>query len=190
MFNLLETIYIKDKRARNIEYHNNRFNKTREELFGIKSGFNLLSIISPPTNSIYRCRVLYNKEIKAIEYIPYYPKDIKTISFINSQIEYKYKYENRDELNSLKNQNSDEVIIIKDNLVTDTTIANIAFLDKNKKWITPDKPLLNGTMRQKLIDNGFLYTRDIKKDEIFNFDSIALMNAMVGFKIINPKFIN
>jgi len=190
MFNLLETIYIKNKTARNIEYHNRRFNKTREELFGIKDEFDLLSIISPPTNKIYRCRVVYNRDIKSIDFIPYYPKEIKIISFVNSKIDYKYKYENRDELNSLINPNSNEVIIIKNNLITDTTIANIAFLDKNKRWITPHKPLLNGTIREKLIDSGFLYTRDIKKDEILNFDSIALMNAMVGFKIINPIFMD
>jgi len=190
MFDLLETIYIKNQNARNIKYHNRRFNQTRKELFGIKSQLDLLSVISPPTDEIYRCRIIYNRDIKSIDYIPYKTKEIKTISFVNSQIDYKYKYENRDEINSLVNPNSDEVIIIKDNLITDTTIANIAFLDKNRKWITPHKPLLNGTTRQRLIDIGFLYTRDIQKDDIFNSHSIALMNAMVGFKIINPIFIN
>ena len=183
MSNLLETIYIKDKKPREIEYHYLRFNRGREELFRVKDNFNLSSIISPPTNDIYRCRVIYNRDIISVEYIPYIYREIETLSIVESDIDYRYKYEDREMLNSLKSKESDEVIIIKDNLVTDTTIANIAFLSKDG-WITPKKPLLEGTTRERLIDSGLLTTRDIKKDEILSFNGIALMDAMVGFRIM------
>jgi len=185
MSNLLETIYVKDKKARYLDYHNRRFNRARREIFGVKDSLDLSSLILPPANDLYRCRVIYNKNIELIEYIPYVYKEIKTLSFVVSDIEYNYKYEDREELNNIKSKGSDDVIIIKNNLITDTTIANIAFLDKDR-WITPTRPLLEGTTRERLINSGFLYTRDIKKDEILGFNGIALMNAMVGFKIINP----
>jgi len=188
MSNLLETIYIKDKKARYLDYHNRRFNKSRKEIFGVKESLDLSTLILPPTNNLYRCRIVYNKNIEIIEYIPYIYKEIKSLSFVVSDIDYRYKYEDREELNKLKSTSSDDTIIIKNGLITDTTIANIAFLDKNR-WITPTKPLLEGTTRERLINSGLLITRDIKKDEILGFDGIALMNAMVGFKIIKPILI-
>jgi 4-amino-4-deoxychorismate lyase len=188
MRNLLETIYIKDKKARYLNYHNMRFNRSRQEIFGIKDTLDLSTVISAPTNDLYRCRVVYNKNIELIEYIPYVYKDIKSLSFVSSDLDYRYKYEDRESLNNLDFNSSDDVIIIKNGLVTDTTIANLAFLQKDR-WITPSKPLLKGTTRERLIDSGFLIERDIKKDDILAFDGIALMNAMVGFKIIKPILI-
>ena len=189
MFNLLETIYVKDKKARYIEYHNKRLNRVREELFGAKDFIELSSLISPPTDDIYRCRVIYNINIVSIEYIPYIYKEINILSFVDSDVDYRYKYEDREELNSLKSKNSDDVIIIRNGLITDTTIANIAFLHQGS-WITPNIPLLEGTIRERLINSGLLIERDIKKDEILSFNGIALMNAMVGFKIIKPILID
>ena len=68
--------------------------------------------------------------------------------------------------------------------MTDTTIANIAFFD-GKTWFTPTTPLLQGTTRARLIDEGFLKLRDIKKEDIKEYSRFALMNAMIGFCIQN-----
>ena len=37
----------------------------------------------------------------------------------------------------------------------------------------------------KLLDEGFLHTRKIKKEDLKNYTQVALMNAMIGFKILN-----
>ena len=109
-----------------------------------------------------------------------------TLKVVTSDIIYNYKYANREELNILlqKQHDADEIIIEKEGYLTDTTIANIAFYD-GKQWFTPEKPLLKGTMRAKLLDEGFLHTRKIKKEEISDYTHVALMNAMIGFKILN-----
>jgi len=39
-------------------------------------------------------------------------------------------------------------------------------------------------MRQKLLDEGFLHTRDIKKEDLSHYTQVALTNAMLGFKIL------
>ena len=75
----------------------------------------------------------------------------------------------------------DEILIEKDGYLTDTSIANIAFYD-GEQWVTPAIPLLKGTMRQKLLDEGFLQTRNIKKEELTHYTQVALTNAMIGFK--------
>ena len=79
------------------------------------------------------------------------------------------------------------MIIEKKGYLCDTTIANIAFFD-GKQWFTPTHPLLKGTMRQKLLDEGFLETKKIKKDNLSDYSQVALINAMIGFKIL--KHIN
>lgn len=107
------------------------------------------------------------------------------MKIISAKVDYPYKYANRDCLNSLLDSADtyDEILIEKEGYLTDTSIANIAFYD-GKQWVTPKNPLLKGTMRQKLIDEGFLRTKQIRADEISDYTQVALMNAMLGFKIV------
>ncbi len=182
---LLETIKIENGLINNIEYHQKRFDNSREKLFNTKEKINLEDIIIPPKSGLFRCRILYDKDIKTIEYLPYTAKTFRNFKITDSNIDYSFKYVNRSELDELRAKYSDfdEVIIEKNGLVTDTTISNIAFFD-GQNWITPSSPLLNGTMRAKLIDEGFLKTKDIKANEIKNFTKFALINAMIGFREI------
>jgi len=36
-----------------------------------------------------------------------------------------------------------------------------------------------------LIDEDFLQTKDIKKEDLSHFSKVALINAMVGFKVLD-----
>jgi len=67
--------------------------------------------------------------------------------------------------------------------VTDTSIANIAFYD-NGMWKTPKNPLLKGTTRARLIDEGKLIEADIRVNELRNFSKVALLNAMIDFDVL------
>jgi len=180
----IETIKILDGKVYNIEWHNRRFNQTRLDIFGLDKSINLIEYINPPPIGLFRCRIVYNIDIISIEYIPYSPKVINSFKIVQSNIDYKYKYSNRDELNSLKESANgyDDIIIEKNGLLTDTTIANIAFFDENE-WITPKTPLLKGTIRAKLVNRGFLIPKDINSDKLKHFSNFALMNAMIGFQI-------
>ena len=183
---LLETIRIKDGKVYNIEYHNRRVDRSRFELFGIDSKIDLRDYIAPPRdNGIFRCRVIYNRsDIVSVEYIPYKKREFKSFIIIDSNIEYKYKYSNRDKLNRLKEQYSkySDIIIKKSGFLTDTSIANIAFFD-GSSWVTPKNPLLRGTIRERLIEKNILIKKDIKSEDLKHFSYFALMNAMIGFQI-------
>jgi 4-amino-4-deoxychorismate lyase len=179
---LFETIKIEDGQISNILWHNRRCNQSRFELFNRTNFIDLEQYITPPTKGIYRCRIIYGTEIQSIKYIPYTPKKIKIFKIVKSQLDYSYKYEKRDEINKLVEGQNNEIIIEKDGLLTDTSIANIAFYTGNR-WITPKKPLLKGTIRAKLLAKNFLIPKDIKKEELQNFSHFALMNAMIGFQI-------
>jgi len=204
---LIETIKIEDGKIYNLKWHNQRCNRSRLELFGCDA-IRLEDYIKDyPPKGLFRCRVLYSEDIIKVEYIPYKKREFKSFKIVSSDIEYSYKYSNRDELDRLKEQNIqdsleleclhpkktrlkpsvtnylyDDIIIQKDGLLTDSTIANIAFFD-GENWITPKKPLLRGTVREKLLNQNFLIEKDINSDDLRHFCNFALMNAMIGFQI-------
>lgn len=184
---LLETLKIEDGEVSNLLYHQARCDESRKVLFGSTDTLNISSLIQAPPKGLYRCRILYNEKIHSMEYIPYASKEIHRLKIVSSNLEYDHKYANRDALDRLLQMHSDadDILIEKHGYLTDTTIANIAFYN-GKQWFTPKKPLLKGTMRAKLLDEGFLHTRMIRKEEIPHYTHVALMNAMIGFRIINP----
>jgi 4-amino-4-deoxychorismate lyase len=128
---------------------------------------------------------LYNTTLQNIEYIPYQEKEIKTLAIVETNLIYNYKYANRDAINELATLNSDmdDILIVQDGYIQDTSIANIAFYDSTT-WFTPSQPLLKGTMREKLIDEGFLQVKAIKKEDLYKYSQVALMNAMIGFRVL------
>ena len=182
---LLETIKIEEGIVHNLTYHQKRLNRSRQALFGSKEILDLQKNIIAPLKGCYRCRVLYNYKIHSIEYILYQPKMISNIQLIETPISYNYKYADRSMLEALQSQafQSDEVLIVRNGYLTDTTIANIALYDGDT-WVTPKKPLLRGIMREKLLDEGFLKIKKIKEEDLSKYTQVGLMNAMLGFKIL------
>lgn len=71
-------------------------------------------------------------------------------------------------------------LIVRNGLLTDTSIANIA-LWNGLHWYTPAHPLLKGTHRARLLDEGILTERDIPVEEIKQYQKICLFNAMLHF---------
>ena len=179
---LLETIKIENGHIFNLQWHNRRFNKARFELFEEKEELDLQQYIDAPQKGLYRCRILYRNTISSIEYLPYETKILSTFKVVSSNIDYEYKYSNREAITSLAQKDYDEIIIEKDGLLTDTSIANIAFFN-GTTWLTPRKALLEGTTRARLLDEGFLKLKDIHKNDINKYSHFALMNAMIGFQI-------
>ena len=89
------------------------------------------------------------------------------------------KYADRCLINTLFAQRGscDEIIIIKNGKVTDCSIGNLIFR-QGEKWYTPDTPLLLGTQREKLLQEGKIQERTIFQEDIVNFDEIKIINAM------------
>ena len=182
---LLESIKIEDGIIFNLSYHQKRCDKSRKTLYNSSETLVLKEFIHPPKKGLYRCRILYNTQVQKVEYLPYKVKKIQSLKVVSSNLDYALKYANRDTLNALlaAHTEADDILIEKKGYLTDTSIANIAFYD-GEQWFTPHKPLLEGTMRQKLLDEGFLQTRKVKKEDLDLYTQVALMNAMIGFKII------
>jgi len=181
----LETIKILDAKVFHIDYHQKRYESVLKTL-GISRFEKLENHINPPKYGLYRCRLLYTQDSIKVEYIEYVKRDIKKLKLIhNNEINYSQKSTCREELDKLfkLREEADDIIIVKNSLITDTSIANIALFD-GKFWYTPKSPLLHGTTKQRLLDEGKLIQVDINEKDIFSYKKIALLNAMIDFDII------
>ena len=172
----IETIRIIDGKAFNIDLHNQRLNSTRLHFFG-------------KTSEMTKCRIIYNKEIVSIEYIPYQVRPVSSLKLVkDNTIEYSWKTTNRETINRLfaSRQKYDDILIVKNDLITDTSICNVAFSDGNR-WETPENPLLKGTQREYLLRQGTIQETRISIDDISKYKHISLFNAMIDFgEIILP----
>jgi 4-amino-4-deoxychorismate lyase len=189
MFQLFETIKCNNGKLFNIEWHNRRFNNARKTCFNIENEIDLNKTVSIPENAksgLFRCRITYSKNIDKIEFIPHQFREIKNLKLVeDNSIDYRFKYSNRKTLDNLfaKRGNCDDILIIKNGLVTDTSTANIIFYD-GKKWWTPDSPLLRGTQRAKLLSEKKIFKCRITLDNLNKFEKIGLINAMWDFDIM------
>jgi 4-amino-4-deoxychorismate lyase len=186
MCRLIETIRFEDGKLQNISFHNERFNRSRKELFGINHELDLEKFIEIPSlfsKRRYTCRILFSNEIISLTFSEYSIKTLKTVRIVeDDNIEYAYKFYDRSRFDKLKSANkSDDILIIKNGFVTDTSYANSVFWD-GVKWITPSTPLLKGTMRSKLLNENKIHEDEIRKSDIKLFKSARIINAMIGLE--------
>lgn len=193
----IETIAVENRQLKNLKYHEARLNKTREELWGYRDKWDLSEMIIIPdsvTNDLYKCRLAYGFEIDAVKWEFYSARTINKIQRVyHNTVDYSYKYDNRTELNSLfaQRKEADEILIIKQGMVTDSFYCNVAFFNGNK-WFTPDSFLLPGTQRAFLLDSGMIEEAVIRESDIVKYSHVKLFNAMVGWEnsaILDVKYI-
>ncbi len=182
---LLETIRISDGTPQNLFLHEKRMNASRRKLFGSTGDISLAEHILVPDDclkGIYRCRVIYEESIKSVEFSPYRPAAIRTLKLVHADdIDYSLKYLDRSCLTGLIDRGvADDVLIIRNGFVTDTSYSNIVFTD-GSHWVTPDTPLLHGTMREKLLREGAIKEEGITVADLGRFTHFRLINAMLGF---------
>lgn len=178
--------------------HQERFDRTCRELFGISAGPSLaamLAVCSVPRHlrsGVVKCRVVYGPSgVEKVEYLPYAtPKIGSLLAVEDNEIEYVYKFCDRSRLAALHdaavNAGYGDALIIRKGLVTDTTFCNVAFRlagSLPEVWHTPVAPLLRGTMREHLIKQGTVVPCDIPLESLRDgrYDRITLFNAMNGF---------
>lgn len=180
---LFETIKCYDGKLFNLEFHQARFEKAQKEYFGISPQITLSEKLEIPEfakNGLFRCRVTYSKKIDKVEFIPHQYREIKSLKLVeDDEIEYRYKYTNRDRLNLLfeKSGNCDDIIIVKNGFITDSLAANLVFFD-GEKWMTPETSLLPGTQRAKLLKEKIIFEYLITPANLKKFKKIGLINAM------------
>lgn len=180
----IETICIEKGEIGNLVYHNRRMNATRHDIFGSLAALDLAGFVEPYLyQERTKCRVEYGIDIRKVEYSPYRIRPVRSLQLIKCDgIDYRYKSADRDVLNRLFAQRGicDDVLVVRNGLLTDTSICNVAF-GNGTTWFTPRVPLLEGTRRASLLAHGVLVGADIRVEDLPRFSSVRLYNALINF---------
>jgi|WetSurMetagenome_2_1015567.scaffolds.fasta_scaffold151123_2 4-amino-4-deoxychorismate lyase len=188
MFPLFETIRIVDGEVLHLDYHHNRMNRSRRLLFGRTDPLDLRGMIQPPAaKGTFRCRVIYGADITAIECTPYQKRPVRSLALVTANdIDYSHKYLDRSSLDALRRGiAADDVLIVRENRITDTSFANIVFTDGHR-LVTPVVPLLAGTARARLLAEGVLAEQEITVNDLRRYSGAAIINAMVDLDLTFP----
>ena len=177
-----ETIKCEDYEIFNLDYHKKRVCST------IGLNIDLQEYIYPPSNELLRCKLVYDESgVLDISFFPYKKRVVNSLKLVyKDDISYEKKYLNREDLDYLfqKKEDADDIIIVKNSLLTDTSIANIA-LCFDGVWFTPKTPLLKGTTRARLLKEEKIFEKDIFVKDLKKVEKVALMNAMIDFDILD-----
>jgi 4-amino-4-deoxychorismate lyase len=185
MLRLVETIRSEDGILKNLSFHDERLNRSISDLFGKRPALSLEELVKVPVNAssgIFKCRVEYDFSIRKIEFIEYEARIIRSLKLIeDNSIDYSYKYTDRKRIEELfsRREGCDEILIIKNGIVTDSSYANIILRDQRDRWITPDTYLLAGTRRASLLKKGLIAERRVTYKDIEKYSEVKLINAML-----------
>ena len=184
MSRLIESIRLFNGQFSRLDLHQDRLNNSFRMVFGKEPRWNLESILKAraiPDNGLYKCRVVYDDKDIQIEFGLYQTRSVQSLKLmVNDDMDYAHKWRNRDSLDKAFAQRGkcDDILIIKNGLITDTLYANIAFQQGNK-WYTPQTYLLPGTMRKFLLNTGVIEESVITERNFREFDRFRLINAML-----------
>ena len=186
MCRFVESIKIQDGDFKRLQLHQARLQKAMACFYPNKKEIDLAESLRNtdfPTQGLFKCRVVYDSEIRQVEFAPYNKREIRSLKLVETDMEsHAYKLEDRNEFNAAfaKRGDCDDVLLVKNGLLTDTSYCNIALYD-GENWYTPRIPLLYGVNRTQLLEEGKLIEKDIKPVELLNFRYISLFNAMIEF---------
>lgn len=180
-----EVIKVKEGVFYNLPCHTDRMNRTTRHFFGkeIKCDLAFGRIPAGMRNGLVKCRIVYSDEIHSVEFVPYSFKSIHTVAVVHDDaIEYMYKSTDRTRLDSLlKASGCDEIIIVKNGYVTDSSSANLVLEDASGLY-TPADCLLRGTKRESLLNSGMISERAVQLVDIKRAIRIFLINAMMDLE--------
>ena len=185
MYRFIESIKVEDQEVFLLDLHQKRVNETFKH-FGKEGSVDLgktFKNLNVDEDGLYKLRIVYDldKNIKT-QLIPYAIPEIDDFQLVeNNCFDYPFKFEERKEFEKMKTQaKAEEIIIVKNNHITDTSYTNLLFL-KGKEWFAPSTYLLNGIQRQHLLKNKKVKEAEITLQNLREFSHFQLINALNDF---------
>lgn len=202
MFPFFETIMIADSVPCNLKWHQARVERTLKYHYGscelpplediipaliINIAGSAMDLqtggVASGGMGIAKCRFRYNNGEWATEFEPYRPRAVNRLHLVrDNEIDYSFKFSDRCAIEKLFNERetADDVLIVRNGMITDTSIANIVFTD-GLRFYTPDTPLLRGTCREQLISEGIISEVPVHVGNLDKYTHFMLINAMNPF---------
>ncbi len=165
-------------------YHEGRIRESRQNLLGLPGTIPLNEHLQVPlefTKGLVKCRMVYSDTVHNITFSRYKPAPVRSLKIVHSDtIDYSYKYEDRSGLDILKSKREkcDDILIVKNHKISNTSFTNLVLYD-GYRWVTPAAPLLNGTCRQRLLEEQLIIEDDIHINDLERFTHVSLINAML-----------
>ena len=183
----IEVLKVKDGIFVDPQPHVERIFRTTLNFFAEPLTVQLVDNIIPESyhNGVVKCRIVYGREIVSIGFEPYNMRKIQSLAVIESDtIDYSYKYLNRNTINELFAQRGDcdDILIVKNSLITDSSYSNVVFKDFDGGLYTPKSTLLDGTKRRKLLEAGIILEKEIHLNDIKSYVGLYLINAMIDIE--------
>ncbi|WP_428071030.1 aminotransferase class IV [Chryseobacterium gambrini] len=185
MSQFIESIKVEDQEIFLLEFHQKRVDQTFAH-FGKEGNIDIAKIykhLEHDEDGLFKLRIVYDLDKKIrTQMIPYAIPEIDDFQLVeNNSYDYSFKFEDRKELEKMKMKSkAEEIIIVKNNHITDTSYSNLLFL-KGKDWFTPSTYLLNGVQRQNLLKHKKVKETEITLQNIKQFSHFQIINAMNDF---------
>jgi 4-amino-4-deoxychorismate lyase len=186
MSQFFESICVKDGIAENLAAHQSRVNRTLHAFNTSNYRIELASIVDEltlPAEGLYKLRISYDlKGNYQSACSAYQYKQIRNFALVDIKGQgYDYKFSNRDWINeALALSGKDEIMMHDGGLIKDCSYTNIVFYD-GVNWFTPAAPLLEGTQRAKLINDGIIQPKAMYVQDISAFKKFKCINAMMDW---------
>ncbi len=185
----IESLRLEQGEIKNLPLHQRRLDLTLLAHFGRAARIDLAAQLTHralPASGLFKVRVTYGREIFSIDIDPYVRHAVeKTDLVLADGLDYRFKYADRTELDALRNQVARGVqpIIVQAGLVTDAIYANVCLYD-GQRWLTPARPLLEGTARAAALALGQISTAVILAEHVRKgkYPKLKLINCMTGFE--------
>jgi 4-amino-4-deoxychorismate lyase len=185
---LFEAIKVKDGQIYNLDYHSSRMNITRKELFNTGPALHLENKIILPAftgKGIFTCRIEYNDHIRKIDFQPYVYRRIRTLKLVEvDDIDYSFKFINRNVINKLMVQKNgcDDILMVRNGMITDTSCANIIVRGNDNIWYTPSSYIMRGTKREYLLNHGLIREKILTPASLKRYRELRLINSMLDIE--------
>jgi 4-amino-4-deoxychorismate lyase len=185
-FPLFESICLLEGVVQHPHWHEKRYRESYQIFYNKPPKTSLFEQLKIPLkyqNGRIKLRIAYNENERHWDFIPYVFRPVAHLQLVeNNTIDYGLKFENRTLLEQLFRQRGacDDILIIKNELLTDTSYGNIAF-EKKGQWFTPAAPLLNGTARARLIAEKKIIPIPIRLSNYSSFERFKMLNALRDF---------
>ena len=182
MSQFIESIKVEDRKIFMLDLHQKRVNETFSH-FGHENPVDLALIfknLDHQEEGLYKFKVTYGLDGKfRTQMIPYAMSEKADFELVeNNSYDYSFKFEDRKEIERMKQlSRAAEIIIVKNNHITDSSYSNIVF-KKGKDWFTPKSYLLNGVQRQHLLQNKKIKEAEITLQTLQDYSHFQLINAM------------
>jgi len=183
MFPFFESISLRNGKIENLEQHQHRVDRTFFKFYPNKKALQLKEIlfkIELPEQGHYKIKISYHYDDHQCQ-IQRYEAQIfeKFILIPSNDLNYNFKFTDRQLIESYKRnlKSHEEIIMLKNNFITDASFANLIFYD-GIKWWTPTTFLLPGTMRAVLLKEKKIQEVKISIQDLSRFKKFALINAM------------